>query len=226
MTRVQKRQVRTRATLLKAAHELMSSQGIDPTTIQQITAEADVGFGTFYNYFQSKDEIAEKVLDCVIHNLGVRNRQANLDAGVTDPVAFIAFSVRLTAREMLTDPMWRWWLRRTDLMVRRMNFGFRTFGMADMEAAQSAGVLDLPDANVNITWSYLIWLLAGTVTDIIEGVAPPEAEATMTQSIMRVMGVDPVLAAKVARAELPPYPDLEVDFRFSVDDQFDKKVAS
>lgn len=217
MMRVQKRQLRTRANLARVAHKLMSEQGIDATTIQQITAEADVGFGTFYNYFQSKDEIAEKVLDCVIHNLGVRNREANRLAGVSDPVAVIAFSVRLTAREMLTDPMWNWWIRRTDLMVRRMNAGFRVFGYQDMAAAQQEGLLHLPDSNVEISWSYLIWLLAGTITDLMEGQAPPEAEAMMTQAIMRVMGVDPEHAAKVARAELPEYPDLDVDFSFSLD---------
>ncbi len=126
--RVQKRQIRTRARLLEAAHDLMSEQGVDVTTIQEITARADVGFGTFYSYFESKDDIAAKVLDCVIHTLGLRNRRANEVAGITDPVAVISNSVRLTAHEMRTDPMWRWWLMRTDLMVQRMNAGFGVFG--------------------------------------------------------------------------------------------------
>lgn len=215
--RVQKRQIRTRARLIEAAHDLMSEHGVDATTIQQITAEADVGFGTFYSYFDSKDDIAAQVLDCVIHTLGQRNRAANVEAGITDPVLVIANSVRLTAREMLTNPIWRWWLKRTDLMVRRMNLGFRSFGLEDMRVANEQGFLKLPDANVEISWNYLIWLLAGTITDIVEGICPPEAETTMAQAVMMVMGVSVDHAARASLAPLPPYPDRKVDFGFRLE---------
>ncbi|WP_370208997.1 TetR/AcrR family transcriptional regulator [Pararhodobacter marinus] len=213
--RVQKRQIRTRARLLQAAYELMSEQGVDDTTIQQVTTKADVGFGTFYSYFDSKDAIAEQVLDCVIHNLGLRNRAAN--AGVEDAVSVIANSVRLTAREMRSNPMWRWWLKRTDLMVRRMNLGFRPFGLQDMQAANDKGLLNLPDDNVEVSWNYLIWLLAGTITDIVEGICPPEAETTMAEAIMRLMGVDNAHAARAAHAPLPVYPAIKLDFGFRLE---------
>lgn len=215
---VQKRQIRTRAKLLQTAHRLMSVQGVDETTIQQITTEAEVGFGTFYSYFSSKDEIAARVLDCVIHNLGMRNRLANAEIGGTDPLAVIANSVRLTAREMLSDPMWRWWLKRTDLMVSRMNLGFRPFGIADMAQAQRAGLLDLPNGEVDSGWDYLIWLLAGTITDIVEGKCPPTREETMAEAIMRILGVDAREAARVAHLPLPIYPAEAVDFTFALAD--------
>jgi AcrR family transcriptional regulator len=214
--RVQKRQLRTRTRLLQAAYELMSEQGVDDTTIQQITTQADVGFGTFYSYFDSKDAIAEQVLDCVIHNLGLRNRAANVEAGIDDAVSVIANSVRLTAREMRLNPMWRWWLKRTDLMVRRMNVGFRYFGIEDLQAANESGLLNLPDGDVEVSWNYLIWLLAGTITDIVEGICPPEAETTMAEAIMRVMGVQGDHAARASHAPLPSYPDINVDFSFQL----------
>ncbi|PVH27410.1 TetR/AcrR family transcriptional regulator [Pararhodobacter oceanensis] len=218
MGRVTARKIRTRAKLIAAAHKLMSDQGVDRTTIQQITDEADIGFGTFYSYFQSKDEIAEKVLDCVIHNLGQRNRMANQQEGVTDPVAVIGNSVRLTAHEMLSDPMWHWWLKRTDLMVRRMNIGFRSFGLEDMRVAHDAGHLNLPGNDVAAGWSYLIWLLAGTITDITDGVSAPTSVSTMAEAIMRVLGVDAQHAASVAAAPLPQFPALKVDFNFSLNE--------
>lgn len=214
--RVQKRQLRTRARLLEAAYELMSEQGVDETTIQQITTRADVGFGTFYSYFENKDAIAEQVLDCVIYNLGLRNRAANVEAGVEDAVSVIANSVRLTAREMRSNPVWRWWLKRTDLMVRRMNLGFRPFGLEDLQAANEKGLLNLPDKSIDVSWNFLIWLLAGTITDIVEGVCSPETETTMTEAIMRVMGVQGDHAARVAHMELPEYPKIKLDFTFSL----------
>ena len=216
--RVQKRQKETRAKLLAAAHKLMSEQGVGDTTIQQITAEADVGFGTFYSYFGSKDEIAAKVLDCVIHNLGLRNRQANVDANVTDPVAVIANSVRLTAREMMTNPMWRWWLRRTDLMAQRMNVGFRPFGIEDMRVALEDGHLDPPGGDAELGWNFLIWILAGNIFDIVEGNFPPDSETKMAEAVMRVLGVNSDHSHRVAYKELPAYPDLPVDYNFELGD--------
>lgn len=212
--RIQKRQVRTRARLIRSAYEIMSAKGVDGTAIQEVTEAADIGFGTFYNYFASKDELAENVLDCVIHNLGQRNRLANQRAGVTDPLAIISNSVRLTAREMRSNPMWRWWLKRTDLMVRRMRLGFKPFGLADMALAVESGTLSLPHDDAETAWSYLIWLLAGTITDLVEEELPASQETRMAEAILRVMGVPNDRAETVAALPLPRLPPLDIDFNF------------
>lgn len=210
--RVQKRRNRTRTALMRSAYALMSAKGVDETTIQEITAEADVGFGTFYNYFASKDEIAAQVLDCVIEALGRRNDMANRKVGITDPVVIVANSVRLVALEMRTEPMWRWWLKRTDLMVTRMREAFMPFGIRDMELAVEKGSYRIPDNDLHTAWSFLIWLLAGSITDIVEGYRPPETEAIMAEAVLRVMGVTVEDAARAARMPLPPCDALDVEF--------------
>ena len=43
--------------LMNAAERLFLAQGIEPTTIDQITAAADVAKGTFYLYFESKEDV-------------------------------------------------------------------------------------------------------------------------------------------------------------------------
>lgn len=62
----------------KAALEIFLKQGYEKTTIAQIAKEANIGIGTFYNYFSSKselflatfwgnpDEIAEKITALII----------------------------------------------------------------------------------------------------------------------------------------------------------------
>lgn len=212
--RRQKRQVRTRARLIKAAYEIMSDKGVSDTSIKEITDRADVGFGTFYNYFPSKDALAEQVLDCVIHNLGERNRLATAKLTETDPVAVISNSVRLTAREMRTNAMWRWWLKRTDLMVHRMLIGFEQFGLHDMAEAQKSGALTLPHNDPHTAWRFLIWLLAGTITDIVNYGQSEAQESRMAEAIMRVMGVLPEHAIEVSQLPLPNYPNLPIDFGF------------
>lgn len=50
-----RRQAETRARILGAALGLFERQGFFATTVEQITEAADVGKGTFFNYFPSKE---------------------------------------------------------------------------------------------------------------------------------------------------------------------------
>lgn len=56
-TRTQKRAVRTRNKLLKAGLSLFGESGMLGTTIEEITERADVGKGTFYRHFASKEDV-------------------------------------------------------------------------------------------------------------------------------------------------------------------------
>jgi AcrR family transcriptional regulator len=212
--RVRKRQLRTRVQLLKVAHRLMSKKGVDATTIQEITEAADVGFGTFYNYFSSKDDLAAQVLDCVINNLGRRNDRVTQATHATDPVQIIATSVRLVAREMMSNPIWHWWVKRPDLLVKRLRAGLRPFGIRDMHRAIDSGAYRIVGDDMETARSQLIWLLVGGVKDIIDKYRPPDIESLVIESIMRVMGVPLDQAAAVSHRKLPAYPDLDIDFSF------------
>lgn len=55
--RRQRRSAETRQRLFRAALQLFARQGFAATTVEDITEAADVGKGTFFNYFPSKDHI-------------------------------------------------------------------------------------------------------------------------------------------------------------------------
>jgi len=55
--RRQRRSAETRERLFRAALELFAKKGFNETTVEDITEAADVGKGTFFNYFPSKDHI-------------------------------------------------------------------------------------------------------------------------------------------------------------------------
>lgn len=50
-----RRKAETRTRILRAAFELFARQGFFATTVEQITEAADVGKGTFFNYFPTKE---------------------------------------------------------------------------------------------------------------------------------------------------------------------------
>jgi len=55
--RRERRRVETRDRIIRAALCLFSERGVATTTVEDITNEADVGKGTFFNYFPSKEHI-------------------------------------------------------------------------------------------------------------------------------------------------------------------------
>ena len=55
--RRERRCAETRERIIRAALRLFSERGVVATTIEDITNAADVGKGTFFNYFPSKEHI-------------------------------------------------------------------------------------------------------------------------------------------------------------------------
>jgi len=63
-TRVRRRErsAQIRSELLVAAERMLGQKGFERTTINDITSEAGLGFGTFYRYFPSKEEIYRELV--------------------------------------------------------------------------------------------------------------------------------------------------------------------
>jgi AcrR family transcriptional regulator len=59
--RRQRRKAATRARIIEAALELLSKQEYIATTVEQITRAADIGKGTYFNYFASKEHLLNEV---------------------------------------------------------------------------------------------------------------------------------------------------------------------
>lgn len=57
MGRRERRAAETRVRLFRTAMELFAKRGFGDVTVEDITEAADVGKGTFFNYFQSKDHV-------------------------------------------------------------------------------------------------------------------------------------------------------------------------
>jgi AcrR family transcriptional regulator len=55
--RRQRRAVETRMRLFRCALALIAERGLPNVTVEDITEAADVGKGTFFNYFESKDHV-------------------------------------------------------------------------------------------------------------------------------------------------------------------------
>lgn len=63
LSRTEIKKARNYAALLNAGKELFAEKGFQNTTIRDITDYCDVGYGTFYLYFDSKEALLDKAVD-------------------------------------------------------------------------------------------------------------------------------------------------------------------
>jgi len=68
-SRRERRSAETRERLFRSALQLFAQKGFAETTVEDITEAADVGKGTFFNYFPSKDHILTAFSDMQIGKL-------------------------------------------------------------------------------------------------------------------------------------------------------------
>ena len=73
---VDRRVVRTRATLRQALHPLILKKGYEAVTIKDICDAANVGRSTFYAHFKSKDDLMRSHLEPLHKLLVDRQRDA------------------------------------------------------------------------------------------------------------------------------------------------------
>src|SRR5215472_7121177 len=68
-SRRERRSKETRERLFRAALDLFVKKGLTETTVEDITEAADVGKGTFFNYFPSKEHILIAFADMQLEKL-------------------------------------------------------------------------------------------------------------------------------------------------------------
>ena len=81
--RFDRRREKTRLDLVDAAASVISRKGYHQTRIADIAAEADVGLGTFYLHFKTKNEVFIELVEKGTTQL--REEIAAAKAGVSDP---------------------------------------------------------------------------------------------------------------------------------------------
>src|SRR5499425_658390 len=81
--RFDRKREKTRVDLLEAAERVIAAKGYHQTRIADIANEADVGLGTFYLHFKTKNEIFIELIDYGAGDL--RQELVEAKAGIHDP---------------------------------------------------------------------------------------------------------------------------------------------
>jgi AcrR family transcriptional regulator len=193
------KRARTRQQLLDATLRVLARLGTGGLSIQEITAEAGLANGTFYNYFRTREELLEAAVVPLIQRLLMR--VAGNTMPVEDPAARLALGVRAFVSYAVADPTWaaallRVWGTGTSLPRRA---GARV--LSDLRAAQKKRRLRIPDEAAALD------LIQGTVIasirSVIEGNAGAERGPVIAALLLRAFGMSAREADLLANAPMP-----------------------
>ena len=129
-----KRETRTR--LLEAALRLMAEKGMKSVAINDITEAADVGSGSFYNHFESKEEIFAALVEWVFEEFA--DTLDHLAGGLSDPAEVVAVCGRHTLMRARREPVWAQLMIREGLSVHALNWGLGQRLLRDSQSGISA----------------------------------------------------------------------------------------
>ncbi|WP_449351527.1 TetR/AcrR family transcriptional regulator [Streptomyces shaanxiensis] len=199
--RFERRRAVTRHALIRAARQILAENGDTSASIQAIAERADVGFGSFYNHFDSKTELFEAAVVDALEEFG-QNFDEHL-TGIDDPAELVASGFRLSARMADSHPELMQVLRRRGLGHIHSDNGLARRALRDLEAGLASGRFTPVDPVVALS------ALGGTLLSLAElRFARPDldgdqAAIDLAEMVLRMLGVPPSDAHEVARRPLP-----------------------
>jgi len=197
--RVERRKARTRAALLASARELFAEQGVEQTTIARIADGADIAIGSFYNYFRTKEELLDALLEEELAGqlALLQQRQAQVE----DPAEKISVAHRHLVRAAASDPDWAWLMVRLEVPYR---IAWSVLGAAasrDLEEGIAEGRFEVADLALALKASG--GALFAVIHAELMGELRPGADSAHAEGVLRSFGLDREEADEIARRPLP-----------------------
>jgi len=138
-----RRKRETRSRLLEAALELMAEKGMEGVAINEITEAADVGFGSFYNHFESKEAIYAALVDRVFEDFA--DALDRLVSNIADPAEVLSVCVRHTLLRARREPLWGQFLIREGFSARALQRGLGNRLLRDVQKGIAANRFSVAD---------------------------------------------------------------------------------
>ncbi|MEO0439229.1 MAG: TetR/AcrR family transcriptional regulator [Pseudomonadota bacterium] len=189
-----RRKQRTRALLIKVANEVFLAKGVDGASVTDITDEADVAYGTFYNYFNSVEEIVTASVEQVISEINDEISTGLRES--TDPALQLAYGLRDLFKRFVQEPAFKWLIQKPDLFADAI---FRTAAASaaeDITNGIESGDFELTGGLPTVQ-NFCVWGFTGAMRQIAE--SPDEVEEItddVLRAFLRILGVSDSKAQK------------------------------
>ncbi len=198
---------RTRRSILDAARAQMADGGPESVTIAAITDRADIGLGTFYNYFKSRDELIDAVIFDVVESLG--RRLDALTRDMDDAAEVYSFSLRHLMHTAVSDPVWGWFVVRLGIAQEGLLKALGPRASRDIQMGVDRGRFDVTD--VALASAMTFGSLLAAMHNYLDDESAGDPSQLYAENLLRMVGISATEAHRVANLPLPPLPELDPD---------------
>ena len=200
-SRLDRRKARTRRALIDAALRLIAEGRGDRASVQEITEAADVGFGSFYNHFDSKEQLFQAAAKEVLERWG--QLIDRVSSGISDPAERFAVGLRISGRLGWTHPDIAGFLTGAGLDALDIPVGLGPRALRDIQSGQAADRFTVLDAEIAL--SAVVGGLLGALR--LHQRHPERVQEAavdqLAEAVLRLLGVPAPEAARLAALDLP-----------------------
>lgn len=203
--RLDRRKARTRAALVSAAQAFIAA-GKTNAPILEITQAADVGMGSFYNHFQSREELFRAAVEDALDAIGAVLDRITED--LQDPAHVFAQSFRIAGRLHRRNVELSKVLLHTGTALANSDKGMVPRARRDILAAAKAGRFTIRDADLTMVTVLGAALCLGQYLHDHPNRDDAEATDRVTEDLLRMLGLPTEEAHDICRRQLPDIDDL------------------
>lgn len=198
--RLERRKARTRSALVRAAQGFIAAGRLN-VPILELTHAADVGMGSFYNHFDSREQLFRTAVEDALDRYGTVLDE--LTVGLDDPAHVFAQSFRLTGRLHRRSPELSRVLLTNGLALAGSDKGLAPRARRDIEDGVRAGRFTVRDPELAMVIVAGAALCLGQL--LHDHPERDDAEATdrVTEDLLRMLGLPPDEAHEICQRPLP-----------------------
>jgi AcrR family transcriptional regulator len=198
--RLARRKQKTRAALISAAQSFIAAGKLN-VPVLEITQAADVGMGSFYNHFESKEELFDAALTEVldVHGALLDGLTTSLD----DPAEAFARSFRLTGRMFRQRPQESKVLLSSGLTLLSSDRGVAPRARRDIRAGVDAGRFHVKDLSLAMAVVGGALLGLGQLLHDEPDRNDADAADAVTEHVLTLLGMATDEAHRICQLPLP-----------------------
>ena len=189
----------THRALLDAARDLVFERGHERISVQDVTSRASVATGTYYNYFECKNEIFEAVAESMRQDIAACLEESR--SKIQDPAMRLAVTLKFYFIQSMDNADWRTFTKNADM-------GYLTLQQdpaqlrEDLERGVQGGRFKLDD--VHFTQELISGMVRNVNQSIARGTASRSSIDYAVRSILQMLGLPEMVTRAVIQTAMPP----------------------
>jgi AcrR family transcriptional regulator len=184
-TRRSRRRERTHQALKDAATAIITEKGVAGLRLQEITDRADLALGSFYNYFDTKEDLVEAVVADSVSTLA--DRLAMPASDEQDPAELVGNAVRRFVGLAHETPDFARLVVQLDQTRSLAAAAVHPAALRALQRGADSGRFDVENLAVAVTG--IVGGAIALMRGILDGAIHPDADVQYARASLRSLGV-------------------------------------